>query len=68
MRSSKGLESSQQLFSIIYVCVLFVSGFCCLVFFKSEYPDFGNSKGLHQSIGSTRSITKEIGVILCKDF
>jgi len=32
MRSSRGLESDQQLFSRICVCVLFVSGFCYLVF------------------------------------
>ncbi len=32
MRSSRGLESGQQLFSKVCVCVLFVSGFCCLVF------------------------------------
>jgi len=30
MRSSRGLESSQQLFSRVCVCVLFVSRFCCL--------------------------------------
>jgi hypothetical protein len=46
MRSSRGLNSDQQLFSIVSVCVLFVSKFCCFIF-KSEYPDFGNSKGLH---------------------
>jgi hypothetical protein len=29
MRSSKGLENTKQLFSKVYVCVLFVSEFCC---------------------------------------
>jgi hypothetical protein len=38
------------------------------LFFKNEYPNFGNSKGLHQSIEFTRSITKGMGVVLCKDF
>jgi len=38
-----------------------------VLFFKSEYPDFGNSKGLQQSIESTRLITEGMGVILCKD-
>ncbi len=33
-RRSRGLESSQQLFSKVYVCVLFVFGFCCFVFQK----------------------------------
>jgi hypothetical protein len=32
MRSYRGLESNQQLFSRIYVFFLFVYGFCCLVF------------------------------------
>ncbi len=32
MRSSRGLNSDQQLFSIVCVCVLFVSRFCCFVF------------------------------------
>jgi hypothetical protein len=41
-------------------------GFIVLLF-KSEYLDFGNSKGLHQSIESTRSITQGMGVVLCKD-
>jgi hypothetical protein len=41
-------------------------GFVVLLF-KSEYLDFGNSKGLQQSIKSTRSITEGMGVVLCKD-
>jgi hypothetical protein len=39
MRSSKGFESGQQLFSRVCVCVLFASGFCCLVFQK-RIPSF----------------------------
>jgi hypothetical protein len=38
-----------------------------VLFFKSEYPDFGNSKGLQHSIESTRLITQGMGVVLCKD-
>jgi hypothetical protein len=34
MRSSRSFESGQQLFSRVYVCVLFVSEFCCLAFQK----------------------------------
>jgi hypothetical protein len=34
MRNSRGLESGQQLFSIVCVCVLFIFGFCCLAFQK----------------------------------
>jgi hypothetical protein len=41
-------------------------GFVVLLF-KSEYLDFGNSKGLQQSIESTRSITEGMSVVLCKD-
>ncbi len=41
-------------------------GFVVLLF-KNEYLDFGNSKGLQQSIKSTRSITEGMGVVLCKD-
>jgi hypothetical protein len=66
MRSSRGLESGQQLFPKFCVCVLFVSRFI-VVLFKSKYPEFGNSKGSQQSIKSTRSITQRMGVVLCKD-
>jgi len=38
-----------------------------VLLFKSEYPNFGNFEGLQQSIESTRSITKGMGVVLCKD-
>jgi hypothetical protein len=41
-------------------------GFIVLLF-KNEYPDFENSKGLQQSIESTRLIIEGMGVILCKD-
>jgi hypothetical protein len=41
-------------------------GFVVLLF-KSEYLDFGNSKGLQQSIESIRLIMKGMGVVLCKD-
>jgi hypothetical protein len=49
-----------------------VLGFCSylgfiVLFFKSEYLDFGNSEGLQQSIESTRSIIHKMGVILYKD-
>ncbi len=67
IRSSRGLESGQQLFSRICVCVLFVYGFCCLAF-QEQVPNFENSKRLHQSIKSTRSIIEGMGVVLCKDF
>jgi hypothetical protein len=32
MRSSRGFESDQQLFSKVCVWVLFISGFCCFTF------------------------------------
>jgi hypothetical protein len=67
MRSFIGLESSQQLFSKVCVCVLFVFGFYCRVFQK-WVPWFENSKGVQQSIESIRSITQGMGVVLCKDF
>jgi len=38
-----------------------------ILFFKSKYLDFGNSKRLQQSIESTRSITEGMGVVFCKD-
>jgi hypothetical protein len=41
-------------------------GFVVLLF-KNEYPNFGNFKGLQQSIEFIRSITKGMGVVLCKD-
>jgi hypothetical protein len=50
----------------VFVFCLYL-GFVVL-FFKSEYPDFGNSKGLQQSIEFIRSITEGMGVVLCKDF
>jgi hypothetical protein len=34
---------------------------------KNEYPNFWNSKRLQQSIEFIRSITYEMGVILCKN-
>ncbi len=49
----------------VFVYCLYL-GFVVLLF-KSEYPNFGNSKGLQQSIESTRLITKGMGVVLCKD-
>jgi hypothetical protein len=66
MRSYRGLESGQQFFqeSVFVFCLCL--GFVVL-FFKSEYLDFGNSKGLQQFIKSIRSITKGMGVVLCKD-
>jgi hypothetical protein len=67
MKSFRGLEISQQLFSKVCVCVLFVSVFYCF-FFKSKYLDFRNSKRLQQSIEFTRSITLRMNVVLCKDF
>jgi hypothetical protein len=39
-----------------------------ILFFKSKYLNFGNSKRLQQSIESIRSITQGMGVVLCKDF
>jgi hypothetical protein len=39
-----------------------------VLFFKSKYLDFENSKGLQQFVESTRSITEGMGVVLCKDF
>ncbi len=47
-------------------------GFCLylgfiVLFFKSEYLNFGNSKELQQSIESTRSIIHKMGVVLCSD-
>ncbi len=65
MKSSKGRESNQQLFSIICVYVPLYLSFVVL-FFNSKYPDFGNSRRVHQSIKSTRSIIKKMGVVLCK--
>jgi len=41
-------------------------GFIVLLF-KNEYPNFGNSKGLQQSIESTSSISQRMGVVFCKD-
>jgi hypothetical protein len=41
-------------------------GFVVLLF-KSEYPNFENSKRLHQSTKSIRSIIKGMGVVFCKD-
>ncbi len=38
-----------------------------VLLFKSEYPNFGNSKGLQQSIKSISSITERMGVVLFKD-
>jgi len=55
-------NSSQE--SVFVFCLYL--GFIVL-FFKNEYLDFGNSKGLQQSIESTRSIIEGMGVILCKD-
>ncbi len=55
-------NSSQK---FVFVFCLYM-GFI-VVIFKSEYPKFGNSKGLQQSIESTRSITQGMGVVLCKD-
>jgi hypothetical protein len=49
----------------VFVFCLYL-GFVIL-FFKNECPDFWNSKGLQQSIESTRSIIKGMGVVLCKD-
>jgi hypothetical protein len=65
MRITRSLESGKQLFSIVYVCVFFYMSFIVL-FFKSEYFDFENCKGLHQYIEFTRSITKGMDVVLCK--
>jgi len=42
----------QEYVFVFCLCLGFV-----VVFFKSEYPAFGNSKGLQQSIEFTRSIT-----------
>ncbi len=56
-------NNSFQKFVFVYCLYL---GFVVLLF-KREYPDFGNSKGLQQSIESTRLITKGMGVVLCKD-
>jgi hypothetical protein len=50
----------------VFVLCLYL-GFVVL-FFKSKYPNFGNSKGLQQSIKFIRSITKGMGVVLCKDY
>ncbi len=41
-------------------------GFVVLLF-KSEYLDFGNFKGLQQSIKFTRSIIEGMGVVFCKN-
>ncbi len=60
MKSSKGRESNQQLFSIVCVYVLLCLSFVVL-FFNNKYPDFGNSRRVHQSIKSTRSIIKKNG-------
>jgi hypothetical protein len=32
MKSSKGFKSDQQLFSKVYICVLFIFRFCCFAF------------------------------------
>jgi hypothetical protein len=50
----------------------FVFRFCSylgfiILFFKSKYPNFGNSEGLQESIQSTRSIVQRMGVVLCKN-
>jgi len=55
-------NSSQEFVFMFCLCL----GFVVLVF-KNEYPNFGNSKRLHQSIEFTRSITEGMGVVLCKD-
>jgi hypothetical protein len=55
-------NSSQE---YVFVFCLYL-GFVVL-FFKNEYPDFGNSKGLQQSIKSTRLIIEGMGVVLCRD-
>jgi hypothetical protein len=60
---SKVANNSSQ--ESMFVFCLYL-GFVVLLF-KSEYLDFGNSKRLHQSIESTRSITEGMGVVLCKD-
>jgi hypothetical protein len=66
MRILKVSRAANNFFQeFVFVYYLYV-GFVVLLF-KSEYPDFGNSKGLLQSIESTRSITKRMGVVLCKD-
>jgi len=66
MKSSKGLEAANNSFQeSMFVFCLYL-GFVVL-FFKSEYPNIGNSKRLQQSIEFTRSMTEKMGVILCKD-
>jgi hypothetical protein len=55
-------NSSQEYVFVFCLCMGFV-----VLFFKSKYLAFGNSKGLQQSIESTRSIIERMGVILCKD-
>ncbi len=49
----------------VFVFFLYL-GFVVLLF-KNEYPNFGNSKGLQQSIESTRLIIEGMSVVLCKD-
>jgi hypothetical protein len=67
MISYRGLENSQQLFSRVCVCVLFVSGFCCFCFSRANTLILGTPKDCNMSIEFTRSITEGMGVVLCKD-
>ncbi len=69
MKNSRGLENGQQVFSKVFVFVLFCLYLGFVVFlFKNEYLNIGNSKALQQSIESTRLITEGMGVVFCKDF
>jgi hypothetical protein len=56
---SKAANNFSQEFVFMFCLYM---GFIVLLF-KSEYLDFGNSKGLQQSIKSTRLITKGMGEI-----
>ncbi len=56
-------NSSQE---FVFVFCLYL-GFVVL-FFKSKYLDFGNSKGLQQSIKYIRSMIEGMGIIFYKDF
>jgi len=61
MRSSRGFENGQQIFSRVCVCVLFVFGFCCFDF-EEWVPWFWELQRI-----TSRSITERMGVVLCKD-
>jgi len=59
---SKTTNNSFQEFMFVFCLYLdFV-----VLLYKNEYPNFGNSKGLQQSIEFTRSITEGMGVVFCK--